>query len=134
MWVNFNGGGSKPFYSPAKAMPDRPHTDWTTPLLLPVLDSKQSNTDLLPHGAPSGVVWTTVDQFPGSKGKCCVTHTVDFSTDGGQTWRGPLVISGAIQTPPYPEPAYPNNTFPDAIPPTFRIGKHPLAAHHPPHA
>src|SRR3989442_10484298 len=97
--VNFNGFGSKPFYSTAKALPDGTHTDWTTPLLLPVLDSKQNNTDLLPHVAPSGVVWTTVDQYPGSKVKCCVTHTVDFSIDGGQTWRGPLVISSMIQTP-----------------------------------
>ena len=56
MWVNFNGSGSKPFYSTAKALPDGTHTDWTTPLLLPVLDSKQNNTDLLPHVAPSGVV------------------------------------------------------------------------------
>src|SRR5258706_571392 len=131
MWVNFNGGGSKPFYSTAKALPDGTHTDWTTPLLLPVLDSKQSNTDLLPHVAPSGVVWTTVDQFPGSKGKCCVTHTVDFSTDGGQTWRGPLVISSAIQTPPYPGPGYSNTTFRDGIAITFGIGKQPLAGHYP---
>jgi len=30
MWVNFNGGGSKPFYSTAKALPDGTHTDWAT--------------------------------------------------------------------------------------------------------
>src|SRR6266481_991492 len=30
MWVNFNGFGSKPFYSTAKAKPDGTHTDWTT--------------------------------------------------------------------------------------------------------
>ena len=131
MWVNFNGFGSKPFYSTAKALPDGTHTDWTTPLLLPVLDSKQNNTDLLPHVAPSGVVWTTVDQFPGKKGQCCVTHTVDFSTDGGATWRGPLVISSTIQTPPFPGPGYSNTTFRDGIAITFGVGRQLVAGHYP---
>src|SRR5713226_6989836 len=131
MWVNFNGFGSKPFYSTAKALPDGTHTDWTTPLLLPVLDSKQNNTDLLPHVAPSGVVWTSVDQFPGKKGQCCVTHTVDFSTDGGQTWRGPLVISSMIQIPPFPGPGYSNTTFRDGIAVTFGVGRQLVAGHYP---
>src|SRR3989442_12194306 len=79
--VNFNGFGSKPFYSTAKALPDGTHTDWTTPLLLPVLDSKQNNTDLLPHVAPSGVVCTAVYQHLVSKDTCCVMHPVEFSID-----------------------------------------------------
>src|SRR6266851_5530843 len=130
-WVNFNGIGSKPSYSTAKALPGGTHTDWTTPLLLPVLDSKQNNTDLLPHVAPSGVVWTTVDQFPGKKGQCCVTHTVDFSTDGGLTWRGPLVISSMIQLPPFPGPGYSNTTFRDGIAVTFGVGRQLVAGHYP---
>src|SRR5258707_1636473 len=131
MWVNFNGFGSKPFYSTAKALRDGTHTDWTTPLLLPVLDSKQNNTDLLPHVAPSGVVWTSVDQFPGKKGQCCVTHTVDFSTDGGLTWLGPLVISSMIQLPPFPGPGYSNTTFRDGIAVSFGVGRQLVAGHYP---
>src|SRR5260370_35273655 len=122
MWVNFNGFGSKPFYSTATARRDGTHTDWTTPLFLPVLDSKQNNTDLLPHVAPSGVVWTSGDQFPGKKGQCCVTHTVDFSTDGGLTWHGPLVISGMIQLPPFPGPGDSNPTSRSGTPVTFGLG------------
>jgi hypothetical protein len=131
MWVNFDGFGSKPFFATARARPDGTHTDWSTPALLPVLDSKQNNTDLLPHVAPSGTVWTSVDQFPGKKGQCCVTHTVDFSTDGGQTWRGPLVISSLIETPPFPGPGYSNTTFRDGIAVTFGVGKQPVAGHYP---
>src|SRR5260370_720642 len=90
----------------------------------------QQPNPTLPHVAPSGVVWTTVDQFPGSKGKCCVTHTVDFSIDGGQTWRGPLVISSAIQTPPFPGPGYSNTTFRDGIAITFGVGRQLVAGHY----
>ncbi len=122
MWVNFNGIGSKPLFSTAKALPGGTHTDWTPVGSLPVLDAKQNNSDLLPHVDPSGVVWTTVDEFPGKKGQCCVTHTVDFSTDGGKTWQGPLVVVRNIQLAPFIGGSFANTTFRDGIAVTFAVG------------
>ncbi len=119
MWTLFNGFSSKPYVSTAKARSDGTHTDWSTPLLLPTLNSTAGDTYLLPHVDPAGVVYTTVTNFPGQHGFCCASISVDFSTDGGMTWQGPQVVIQNVQIPPL---IYPNTTFRDGIEDTFAVG------------
>jgi hypothetical protein len=129
MWVVFNGSGSKPYVSTAKALPDGTHTDWTAPQQLPILNAKSSNTYLLPHVAPDGVVYTSVTNFPGKHGQCCATITVDFSTDGGTTWQGPTSPAvSLVQTAPFT--GYVNTTFRDGIENSFAVGNHLSAQGH----
>jgi len=121
MWVVFNGSGSKPFVSTAKALPDGTHTDWSPPQQLPILNAKSSNTYLLPHVAPDGTVYTSVTNFPGKHGQCCATITVDFSADGGKTWEWPTAPAASlVQTPPFT--GYVNTTFRDGIENSFAVG------------
>ena len=127
MWTVFNGSSSKPFVSTAKALSDGTHTDWSAPQLLPTVTSTAGDTYLLPHVDPAGVVYTTVTNFPGKHGFCCVTISVDFSTDGGHTWQGPEVVIQNVQSPPL---FYPNTTFRDGIEDTFAVGNHLSAQGH----
>ncbi|MFL5663596.1 MAG: sialidase family protein [Ktedonobacteraceae bacterium] len=121
MWTLFNSFSSKPYVSTAKALPDGTHTDWSAPQLLPTVNNSAGDTYLLPHVDPSGVVYTTVTNFPGKHGFCCATISVVFSTDGGVTWQGPRVV---IQNVQYPPLTYANTTFRDGIEDTFAVGNH----------
>src|SRR5436305_355189 len=68
----------------------------------------------LPLLDPSGVPYTTEAHFPSGHQHCCATISVIYSTDAGQTWQGPLPVSGAqsIVQPPY---VYANTTFRSGI-------------------
>jgi hypothetical protein len=129
MWTLFNGFSSKPYVSTARALSNGTHTDWSTPQLLPTITNTAGDTYLLPHVDPAGVVYTTVTDFPGKKAFCCVTISVDFSTNGGQTWQGPRIV---IQNVQYPPLTYANTTFRDGIEDTFAVGNHlPAQGHYP---
>ena len=127
MFVNFNGNGSKPFVSSAIGNPDGTHGDWSTPVLLPTGNAAtNNNTYLFPHVDQEGVVYTPVVNFASTMGSCCVDIYVDFSTDGGATWRGPLLAAAGVHTPPLTGPGYANTTFEDGIEETFAVGSHAL--------
>src|SRR5258706_13122535 len=92
MWTLFNGFSSKPYVSTARALSNGTHTDWSTPQLLPTINNTAGDTLLVPHFDPTGAVYTTVADFTGKKGFCCVHHSVDFSPSGGQAWQGPRAV------------------------------------------
>jgi hypothetical protein len=122
MWVKFDGPfGSKPFVSTAKALPDGTHTDWTAPQLLPNVTGTSADTYLLPHVDPAGVVWTTVTNFPSAMKRSTYNISVDFSTDGGLTWQGPLPATGDITQGPL---IYPVTTYRFGIADSFAVGNH----------
>jgi hypothetical protein len=121
MWTLFNGFASHPYVSTAKAQSDGTHTDWSTPQLLPTIHSTAGNTYLLPQVDPAGVVYTTMTDFTGKHGFCCVTISVVFSKNGGKTWQGPRVVVQNVQYPPL---TYANTTFRDGIENTFAVGNH----------
>jgi BNR/Asp-box repeat len=127
MWTLFDGRSSKPYVSKATALPNGTHTAWSTPQLLPTVNSTAGDTYLLPHVDPAGVVYTTVTNFPGKHGFCCASIAVDFSTDGGVTWQGPRVVIQNVQTPPL---TYANTTFRDGIEDTFAVGNQPSSQGH----
>jgi hypothetical protein len=127
MWTLFNGVSSIPYVSTAKALPNGTHTDWSTPQVLPTVNNTTADTYLLPHVDPSGVVYTTVTDFPGKRSFCCATIAVDFSTDGGKTWQGPHIV---VQNVEYPPLTYQNTTFRDGIEDTFAVGNHLSAQGH----
>src|SRR5438132_7627066 len=60
MFVTFSFAGkmSHAYVSTAKARPDGTHSDWSTPQRLPSENASASDTYLLPHVDPNGVVWT----------------------------------------------------------------------------
>ena len=125
MYVNFNGSGSKPYVQTATAHPDGTHTDWTAPVLLPTANgATNNNTYLFPHIDPSGVVYTPVINYASAKGACCIDIDLDYSTDGGATWNGPLVIAAGVHPPPLTGAGYSNTTFEDGIEETFAVGNH----------
>jgi hypothetical protein len=127
MWTLFDGISSKPYVATAKALPNGTHTAWSTLQLLPTVNSTAGDTYLLPHVDPTGVVYTTVTNFPAKHGFCCSTISVDFSTDGGITWQGPRVVIQNVQDPPL---VYANTTFRDGIEDTFAVGNHLSAQGH----
>jgi hypothetical protein len=131
MFVNFSFAGkmSKAFVSTAKALPGGQHTDWTPLQRLPSLNASASDTYLLPHVDPSGVVWTPITNFPSRVSRSTATIGVDFSTDGGVTWQGPLLTPAQnVQIPPL---TYPNTTFTDGIEDTFTVGTKAVAGVYP---
>jgi hypothetical protein len=129
MWVLFNGPfGSKPFVSTAKALPGGVHTDWSGPRLLPTMNSTAADTYLLPHVDPSGVVYTTVANFPSRHHRSTANLGLDYSTDGGQTWQGPLNIAAGVIISPL---IYANTTFRSGITNTFAVGEQPANGHYP---
>src|SRR5260221_659614 len=81
MWTVFNSFSSKPYVSTAKALSNGTHTDWSTPQLLPTVNNSAAHTFLLPHVDPSGVVFTTVTNFPGKHGFFCASISIYFLTD-----------------------------------------------------
>ena len=127
MWTLFNGFSAKPYVSTAKALPDGRHSDWSTPQLLPTIHNTAGDTYLFPEVDPAGNVYTTVTDFTGKHGFCCVTISVDFSTNGGKTWQGPRVV---VQNVVYPPLYYANTTFRDGIEDTFAVGNHLSAQGH----
>ena len=125
MYVNFNGNGSKPYVQTAVANPDGTHTDWTAAVLLPTANgATNNNTYLFPHVDPSGVVYTSIINYVSKQGSCCVDIDMDFSTDGGVTWRGPSVVATGVHVPPLSGAGYSNTTFEDGIEETFAVGNH----------
>lgn len=130
MWAVFDGINSKPFVSTAHANPDGTHSDWTTPLLLPTVNNTASDTYLLPHVAPNGTVYTSVTNFPGKHGFCCISVSTDVSPDGGKTWTG---LASAIQNISVPSfvGGYANTTFTDGIDNTFAVGQTLVNGHYP---
>ncbi len=123
MFVNFSFDGlmSKAYVSTAKALPGGQHTDWTPLQRLPSLSGSASDTYLLPHVDPNGTVWTSITNFPSHQSRSTYSLAVDYSTDGGATWHGPLLVQGA-QNVTIPPEAYPNTTFTDGITDTFTVG------------
>src|SRR6266581_2236363 len=123
MFVNFSFDGlmSKAYVSTAKALPGGQHTDWTPLQRLPSLSGSASDTYLLPHVDPNGTVWTSITNFPSRQSRTTYSLAVDYSTDGGLTWQGPLAVTGA-QNVTIPPEAYPNTTFTDGITDTFTVG------------
>ena len=121
MWVVFDGINSKPYVSIAQANADGSHTDWSTPQIVPTAHNTASDTYLLPHVAPDGMVYTSVTNFPAKHGFCCITVSADKSTDGGKTWK---FLSTAISNVPVPAyvGGYANTTFTDGIDNTFAVG------------
>jgi len=125
MFVNFNGNGSKPYVSTAKARSDGTHTPWSAPVLLPTSNgATNNNTYLFPHVDPDGVVYTPVVNYVSAQSSCCVNIYVDYSVDGGATWVGPLLAASNVHTPPLTGPGYANTTFEDGIEETFAVGNH----------
>ena len=122
MFVNFDFAGkmSKAYVSTAKALAKGQHTDWTPLQRLPSLNASASDTYLLPHVDPNGVVWTPITNFPSRMSRSTATIGVDYSTDGGVTWHGPLLTPAQnVQLPPL---TYANTTFTDGIEDTFAVG------------
>ena len=125
MFVNFNGNGSKPYVSTAKARSDGTHTPWSPPMLLPTSNgATNNNTYLYPHIDPDGVVYTPVVNYASAHGSCCVDIYLDYSTDGGASWIGPLLAASNVHTPPLSGAGYLNTTFEDGIEETFGVGNH----------
>jgi len=122
MWVVFNFFGAKPYYSVAKALPDGTHTDWSAPKSLPTVTNSADDTYVLPHVDNNGVVWTTITNFPGAHGFSYASIAVDYSTDGGASFQGPLAVTPAqkIIGPPYC--CYSNTNMRSGILNTFAVG------------
>jgi hypothetical protein len=123
MFVTFSFAGkmSHAYVSTAKALPTGQHTDWSPLTVLPSLNASASDTYLLPHVDPSGTVWTSITNFPSRQSRSTYSLAVDYSSDGGATWQGPLPVTGAQKVAIPPE-AYPNTTFTDGITDTFTVG------------
>jgi hypothetical protein len=123
MFVTFDFAGkmSHAYVSTARALPGGRHTDWTPLQRLPTLNSSASDTYLLPHVDPSGTVWTSITNFPSQHSRSTASLAVDYSTDGGVTWQGPLAVTGA-QNVIIPPQSYANTTFTDGIEDSFTVG------------
>jgi hypothetical protein len=130
MWAVFDGVGSKPFVSTAKALPNGQHTDWSPPVQLPTVNSTASDTYLLPHVAPDGSVYTSVSNFPAMHGFCCTTIYADKSADGGKTWTSLATAVAHVPIPAFVG-GYANTTFTDGIDNTFTVGHVPVNGHYP---
>jgi hypothetical protein len=123
MFVTFSFAGlmSKAYVSTAHARRDGTHTDWSPLQRLPSESASASDTYLLPHVDPSGVVWTSITNFPSRQSRSTYSLGVDYSTDGGLTWQGTRPVTGAQNVVLTPE-AYSDTTFTDGITDTFAVG------------
>jgi hypothetical protein len=117
MWTIFVLNPAVVYESHADASPDGTHTDWTTPQELPTVNGKRWDTYLLPHIAPDGTVYTTVTNNPQSKDFLTNDIYVVWSTDGGESWEGPLPVIQNVLTP-----TFLNTTFREGIINTFAVG------------
>lgn len=121
MWVVFDGFNSKPFVATATALPDGSHTPWSAPQNLPTISATASDTYLLPHVDPAGTVWTTVSNFPSAQQRSTSQIAVDFSTDGGRTWQGPLAAVPPFTIAPFC--CYANTNTRSGVTDSFAVGK-----------
>jgi hypothetical protein len=129
MWVDFHTVTPVPFVSYAQALPDGTHTDWSPPQRLPQPPhSPQGTTYLLPHVTPDGAVSTTLTNFNPKQGYCCVTISVDRSTDGGISWSTTGIAASNVSPPPL---VYANTTFRDGIENTYTVGTNRVGGHYP---
>ena len=124
MYVNFNGNGSKPYVQTAVAHEDGSHSPWTPAVQLPNQNSTNNDTYLLPHIDPNGVVYTSMINYDSEQGGCCVDVLMDYSIDGGVTWKGPFTAASDVHVPPLTGAGYVNTTFEDGIEETFAVGNH----------
>jgi hypothetical protein len=123
MWTVFVLNPAVVYESHADARSDGTHTDWSTPQVLPTVSGKRFDTYLLPHVAPDGTVWTTTTLNPVAQGLAHNDINLDWSTDGGATWQGPLPVAQDVSTP-----TYQNTTFREGIIDTFAVGRTKSAA------
>jgi hypothetical protein len=117
MWTLFVFNPSVIYESHADARPDGTHTDWSAPQVLPTVSGKRWDTYLLPHVAADGTVWTTTTNNPAGKGFGSADISLIWSTDGGASWQGPLLVVKDIAVP-----TYQNTTFREGIVNTFAVG------------
>lgn len=129
-YVNFNGNGSKPYVQTAVARPDGTHTDWSPAVQLPFQNSTNNNTYLYPNVDPAGVVYTPLINYDAEQSGCCVDVLMDYSSDGGATWKGPFNVAQDVHVPPLTGAGYVNTTFEDGIEETFAVGNHLSAQGH----
>ena len=135
MWVAFdNSLSSLPQVSVSRSDGHGGHSDWSEPAKLPLPNSTQSDTYLLPHIDPNGTVYTTVVQTESNQKRLTYNVFIDFSTDGGLTWQGSLPTPAKdVGFPPicfFPFGCYQNTTFRDGIPNTLGVGSQLSAAGH----
>jgi hypothetical protein len=123
MWTVFVLNPAIAYESHADARPDGTHTDWSTPQVLPTVSGKRFDTYLLPHVAPDGTIWTTTTLNQVAQGFSHNDINLDWSTDGGTTWHGPLPVANDVITP-----TYQNTTFREGIVDTFAVGRTKSAA------
>jgi hypothetical protein len=130
MWVDFTGCCTPhPLVSWATALAGGMHTDWSTPVKLPVGSAMpQGATYLLPHVAPDGTLWTTLTNGSPAHQFASDKIIIDRSTDGGVTWTIAGVVADNIVAPPF---RYPNTTFRDGILNSFTIGPTAINGHYP---
>lgn len=67
-------------------------------------------------------------ETPSAQKRLTYNVGIDFSSDGGKTWRGPLLVTSAqgVAFPPLcfgPFGCYQNTTFRDGIPNSFGVGQ-----------
>jgi hypothetical protein len=130
MWVDFTGCCTPhPVVSWATALPNGTHTDWSTPIKLPVGPAMpQGATYLLPHVAPDGTLWTTLTNGGPAHQYASDKIVLDRSNDGGVTWTGVGIVADNIVAPPF---VYPNTTFRDGILNSFTVGPVAVGGHYP---
>ena len=129
MWVVFTGPATAhPFVAWATARANGTHTDWSAPISLPeVSGTPQGATYLLPHVTRDGNLYTTLVTTMPKKAYCCDVLFLDWSTDGGITWKSKL-ISDTITATPF---RYPNTTFRDGIEESFAVGPRKVDGNYP---
>jgi hypothetical protein len=81
------------------------------------VSGKRWDSYLLPHVAPDGSVWTTTTNNPSAQNFGTADVDLIWSTDGGDTWQGPLPVVKDIAAP-----TYQNTTFREGIVNTFTVG------------
>jgi hypothetical protein len=118
MWTVFVLNPSVVYESHADARPDGTHTDWSAPQVIPTVNGKRWDSYLLPHVAPDGTVYTTVTNNPSQQGFSNASILLDYSTNGGVTWQGPLPVTKSDIA----LPTYQNTTFREGIVDTFAVG------------
>jgi hypothetical protein len=121
MWVVFEGPFKPvPYVSFATAISGGTHTDWSTPIKLPLpAHFPQGATYLLPHVDAHGNVYTTINNEDPAHQSFASTIAIDKSTDGGQSWTTTGTAATDVVTPPL---IFANTTFREGIQNTFTVG------------
>jgi hypothetical protein len=126
MWTVFVKNPAVVYESHADARPDGTHTDWTAPQELPTVKGKRWDSYLLPHVAPNGIVYTTLTNNPQQQGFVSNDIYLIWSTNGGESWQGPLPVIQGVEAP-----TYLNTTFREGIVNTFAVGSQLVGGHYP---